>query len=135
MALQESLAPATERLQRLLSYVEQVVRLDERPAFRLSEYTLPNGSPFVLHQHEVHNLPGVRHDLFDDEGPIWLSVERLRRGEPPVPPEELADWLEISPDPNRQPELREFLIRTISQPEKDALLASGAARPENCAET
>ena len=76
-----------ERLHNLLGYVEQVVRLDERPALRLSEHRLPTGQSFVLHQHELHAMPGVRHDLVDEDGPVWLAVERLRRSDPPAPPE------------------------------------------------
>jgi hypothetical protein len=48
--------PAAERLKELLGYVEQVVRLDERPAFRLAEFRLPMGQTFVFHQHEFHAL-------------------------------------------------------------------------------
>ena len=56
----------------LLDYVEQVVRLDERVAFRLSEYRLPDGSTFAITNAETHNLPGLRHDQRDDEGSVWL---------------------------------------------------------------
>ena len=37
-----------QKLIGLLDYVEQVVRLDERVAFRLSEYRLPDGSAFAV---------------------------------------------------------------------------------------
>ena len=77
--------PAVERLKELLGYVEQVIRLDERPAFRLAEFRLPTGQTFVFHQHELHALPGIRHDVTDEDGPIWLTIERLKRGEPPKP--------------------------------------------------
>ena len=36
---------SVERLKELLDYVGQVIKLDERPAFRLSEYRLGNGQP------------------------------------------------------------------------------------------
>ena len=75
--------PAADRLQNLLDYVEQVVRLDERPAFRLSEHRLSTGQSLVLHQHELHALPGIRLDLTDEDGPLWLAVERLSRADPP----------------------------------------------------
>jgi hypothetical protein len=87
------------RLTELLDYVEQVVRLDERIALRVDEHRLPSGRTFVLHQHELEALPGVRRDLLDEDGPIWLAVERLRRGNPPEPPELAADWIELSPTP------------------------------------
>lgn len=126
--------PAVERLSDLLDYVEQVVRLDERPAMRLGEHKLPTGQAFVVHQHELHALPGVRHDLIDEDGPIWVAVERLR-GAPPQPPEAFIEWLDVTPDPDRQPHLREFLIRTVAEAEKDALVEGNAARPEDCTES
>jgi very-short-patch-repair endonuclease len=134
MSAPDTVAPAAERLHNLLGYVEQVVRLDERPALRLSEHRLPTGQSFVLHQHELHAMPGVRHDLVDEDGPVWLAVERLRRTDPPAPPELAADWLEISPDPEREPKLRDYLLRTVTETERDELLASGAVRPEDVAE-
>lgn len=134
MTKQVTLDPAGERLHGLLGYVEQVVRLDERATMRLGEHRLPTGQAFTLHQHELHALPGVRHDLVDEEGPIWLAVERLRRSGPPAPPETAAEWLELAPDPERRPQLRPFLIRTVPAGEKDALVSDGLARAEDCAE-
>ncbi len=42
------MADARQKLIGLLDYVEQVVRLDERVAFRLSEYRLPDGTTFAV---------------------------------------------------------------------------------------
>jgi hypothetical protein len=125
---------AAERLKELLGYVEEVIKLDERPVFRLSEYRLPTGQTFVFHQHEFHALPGITHNLTDEDGPIWLTIQRLKRGDPPQPPELIAPWLNLSPDPDRSPSLREYLIRTVSEPEKNDLVARGEARSEDCAE-
>jgi hypothetical protein len=126
---------AVERLQELLGYVEQVIKLDERPALRLSEHRLTTGQAFVLHQHELHALPGVTHDITDEDGAIWLEVQRLKRGEPPEPPDALLPWLELSSDPDRTPKLRDFLLRTVSKSEKDGLVERGEAKPEDCSET
>ena len=82
-----------QKLISLLDYVEQVVRLDERVAFRLSEYRLPDGSTFAVRSRDTQNLPGVRHDHRDDEGAVWLEVERLARKEPPAPPQDIAEWI------------------------------------------
>jgi hypothetical protein len=49
---------AAKQLTSLLGYVEQVVRLDERHAMRLAQHRLPTGQTFILHQHDVHALPG-----------------------------------------------------------------------------
>jgi hypothetical protein len=123
---------AATRLNELLGYVEQVVKLDEHPAFKLAEYRLANGQTYQFHQHEFHALPGVKHDQEDDDGPIWLTMERLNRRNPPVPSETLRVWLDLSPDPERTPVLRDFLLGTVSGPERDALVADGKVRPEDC---
>ena len=124
--------PATDRLQNLLDYVEQVVRLDERPAFRLSEHRLSTGQSLVLHQHELHALPGIRLDLTDEDGPLWLSVERLSRAEPPPCPGDLAGWLDVTPDPDLAPALREERLVTVPARQRDDLVARGEARLEDC---
>jgi very-short-patch-repair endonuclease len=123
---------AAARLHELLGYVEQVVKLDEHPAFKLAEYRLANGQVYQFHQHEFHALPGVKHDQTDDDGPVWLTMERLKRRNPPAPSATLSSWLDITPDPERTPVLREFLLNTVSGPERDALLAEGKVRPEDC---
>src|ERR1043166_2150503 len=120
-----------QRLVGLLDYVEQVVRLDERVAFRLSEYRLPDGTTFAIGPHDTRDLPGIRHDIREDEGTVWLEVMRLTRREPPAPPAELADWIVISADPARSPEVLSQRIVTVSAPERDAALAAGAVRPDD----
>lgn len=123
------------RLEDLLNYVEQVVRLDERPVFRLGEYCLPSGQAFVFHQHQFHALPGVLHDQSDDDGPIWLTLQRLRRTNPPVPPETAGEWLANSSDPEETPLLREVIVKTVLEVVKNDLVAAGEVRPEDCAAT
>jgi hypothetical protein len=100
------MADARQKLIGLLDYVEQVVRLDERVAFRLSEYRLPDGTTFAVAKSDTQNLPGVRHDHRDDEEPVWLEVERLVRKEPPTPPATIAEWVVVPADPARSPEVR-----------------------------
>ncbi len=126
--------PVVQRLTELLGYVEQVIKLDERPAFRLNEYRLASGQTFAFHQHEFHSLPGVVHDVTDEDGPIWLTMRRIKRGEPPEPPDAIVDWLNLSPDPDKPPTLLETVTRTVSGDEKDNLLAAGQARLEDCTE-
>lgn len=108
---------ARQKLIGLLDYVEQVVRLDERVAFRLAEYRLPDGSTFSVGKTDTRNLPSVRHDHRDDEGPVWLEVERLSRKEPPAPPVELAEWIVLSADPARPPEVRNERLVTVTAAE------------------
>jgi hypothetical protein len=126
---------SVDRLVELLDYVGQVIRLDERPAFRLSEYRLGNGQTFIFHQHELHSLPGITHDLVDEDGAVWLCAERLKRNNPPPPSETLAPWLDLTPDPERTPQPRDHLLLTVSKPECDELVATGQARAEDCAKS
>ena len=79
-----------ERLIGLFDYVEQVVRLDESVAFRVSDYRLADGTSFAIRPSDTANLPGIQLDMQEEEGPVWLAVARLPRREPPTPPPELA---------------------------------------------
>ncbi|MBS0533260.1 MAG: AAA family ATPase [Proteobacteria bacterium] len=123
---------AAERLRELLGYVEQVVRLDEQAAFKLNDYRLPNGATYQFPQHQFHALPGVKHDQTEDDGPIWLIVDRLNRSNSPAPPKKLAQWIETSNDPEKRPVVHPFILFTVDEAEKDRLLASGSARAEDC---
>jgi very-short-patch-repair endonuclease len=124
-----------ERLTELLDYVEQVIKLDERPTFRLADYRLPSGQTFAFHEHQFHALPGITHNLTDDDGAIWLSIERLKRNDPPPPPDSLTAWIELSPDPDKAPVTREYVLITVSKVECDSFIASGQARAEDCVES
>ena len=128
------MADARQKLIGLLDYVEQVVRLDERVAFRLSEYHLPDGTTFAIAKKDTQNLPGIRHDHRDDEGPVWLEVERLVRRVPPAPPETIAEWLVVPADPTRSPEIRSERIVTVTTAERDAAVAKGDVRADDVLE-
>jgi hypothetical protein len=86
---------AAKRLDGLLDYVEALVKLDERPAARLAQHRLADGSQFILHQHELAGLPGLSLDGSDSDGPIWLRIERLQRTAPPQPEERCSPWIEV----------------------------------------
>jgi very-short-patch-repair endonuclease/transcription elongation GreA/GreB family factor len=118
-----------ERLVGLLDYVEQVVRLDERVAFRLSEYRLPDGTAFAIGEPDTRNLPGIHHDVREEDGAVWLEVMRLPRNEPPPPSPEITEWIAVSSDPARLPEARSRRIVTVNAVERDRALASGDVRP------
>lgn len=123
---------AAERLHELLGYVEQVIKLDEKAAFKLADYRLPTGQTYQFFHHQFHALPGVLHDQSDDDGPIWLTVERLKRRNAPRISETLAAWLENSNDPEKEPKLRDFQISTVSAAEKERLVSEKKARIEDC---
>jgi very-short-patch-repair endonuclease len=124
-----------ERLVRLLNYIEQVIRLDEKVVLQLSDYRLPDGTAFAFTGAEHRDLPGVRLGARDDEGPVWLEVARLARQEPPSPPAEIADWLLSSSDPASPPRSRSRRLVTTDAAGRDLAVANGEARPEDVAET
>jgi very-short-patch-repair endonuclease len=127
-------ADIRQKLIGLLDYVEQVVRLDERVAFRLSEYRLPDGTSFALTKDDTQGLPGIRHDITDDDGPVWFEVERLTRRDPPPRPDQIADWVAVSSDPAKAPEVKSERMVTVSATERDAAISSGNVRPEDVLE-
>jgi len=120
-----------EKLIGLLDYVEQVVRLDERVAFHLSEYRLPDGTAFAIGESDTRNLPGIHHDVREEEGQVWLELARLARKEPPPPSPEIADWIVLSADPARLPEARAQRIVTVTAVERDVALVKKTVRPED----
>jgi hypothetical protein len=128
------MADARQRLASLLDYVEQVIRLDERVAYRLAEYRLPDDTTFAISQETTHGLPGVRHEVHDEEGPIWLEVDRLTRKEPPPRPDDVVPWVSVSADPTKPPEVHAKRIITVAASERDAALANGEVRPDDVME-
>ena len=124
---------AAQRMGGLLDYVEALVKLDEQVALRLAQHRLQDGSQFILHQHELAGLPGIQLDVSDADGPVWLRIERLKRTKPPEVDETIRDWVDLSNDPTRLPALRETRHVRMPQAEKNRLIESGEARPEDCA--
>jgi len=124
-----------EKLIHLLNYVEQVVRLDEKVVFRLSDYRLPDGTAFAITDPEHRDLPSVRFGTRDDEGPVWLEVARLAREEPPSPPSEINDWIVPSSDPAVPPRSRSRRSVTADGGNRDLAVANGEVLPEDVAET
>jgi very-short-patch-repair endonuclease len=116
---------ALVRMRGMLEYIEQFIKLDENVARKLEQHRLPDGTHFVLHQHELYGLPGLHLDLFDDDGPIWMRMERLLRSRPPEPSQDIADWLTISNDPDRPCEIKDTFRLRVSAAEKSTLLQAG----------
>jgi hypothetical protein len=93
------------------------------------------GNPLkAIHPSDTRNLPGIHHDLREEEGSVWLEVARLNRKEPPPPPAEIVDWIILSADPTRLPETRSQRIITVNAVERDAALANKTVRPEDVME-
>ncbi|MGA2129930.1 MAG: hypothetical protein ABSG76_27680, partial [Xanthobacteraceae bacterium] len=76
------LATAIEPLFHALDYLAEVIRLGEPVVESVADHRLASGDHVVLHQHELHGLPGITLDSFDDEGPVWLRVEHPKAIEP-----------------------------------------------------
>jgi hypothetical protein len=123
---------AVSRLNGLLDYVEALVRLDERPATRLAQHKLADGSQFALHQHELMDLPGVELDLNDADGPIWLRIGRLSRTTPPPIDADLRPWIDVSNDPTKPPLIRDALHLRVPELEKNRMIEAGEARLDDC---
>ncbi len=116
----------------MLDYVEALVKLDERPATRLAQHVLADGSQFILHQHEFAGLPGVSLDSGDVDGPIWLRIERLARTTPPAVAENLKAWIDVSNDPVKPPVIREVLHVRVSKGEMQQMVDAAEARLDDC---
>ena len=61
-----------KRLRELVEYVEELVRQAEKPVFALGDY-----DNVLYYEAELKGQVGVHHDLDDEDGPIWLKIERL----------------------------------------------------------
>ncbi|HEX4764786.1 MAG TPA: AAA domain-containing protein [Lichenihabitans sp.] len=122
---------ANQKLVDLLDYVEQVVRLDERVAFRLADYRLADGTAFVLRDAEIDGLPGLHLDERDEDGAVWLRAERLARHAAPDVPARLAPWLVAGADPMAPPTILDERLDTVSAEARNALLAAGEADEED----
>ena len=124
---------SAEKLVDLLDYVEQVVRLDERVAFRLSDYRLPDGTAMAIRSDEVAGLPGVVLDAGEGEAAAWMVLDRPPRVPPPSPPPALAPWLAETGDPAAVPVAVPERLRTVTAAERGALLAADRAAEEDFA--
>ncbi|PWT91166.1 MAG: DNA helicase, partial [Blastocatellia bacterium] len=106
----------------LLSYLEHLAKVGEKPVFSLKEY-----QQFVFSEVDLKGQLGITHDALSEDGQAWLRIERLQREDPPLPPSELRDWIVVSRDPFRAPKLLEILTRTTSPSDADELVRSGKA--------
>jgi very-short-patch-repair endonuclease len=123
---------AIRRLDGLLDYVEALVKLDERPATRLAQHKLADGSQFILYQHELAGLPGITLDFSDADGPIWLRIKRLQRTAPPPVSPQCQPWIEVFNDPVKPPIIREVQHLRVPEIEMTRMAAAGETRTEDC---
>jgi len=73
---------------------------------------------------------GIRHDLADEDGSIYLRVDRLERIDPPAPSEIAKDWPTVCKDPFREPAIQSMRAVSMLAEEVDGLVAVGIVDPE-----
>ena len=121
--------PIAQPLKDILRYLAEMVRLDGSQV----NGRLPSDQRFVLHQSEFDGLPGITRDTHDEDGAVWLAVERLTHLSPPEPDPDLGNWIDVSHDPEQRPQVRDNIVVTVDSAEKERLLAAGRARTPDCA--
>jgi hypothetical protein len=121
--------PIARPLKDILRYLTELVRLDALPV----NDRLADDQRFVLHQNEIEGLPGITCDTRDEDGAVWLAVERLEALDPPDPDADLSNWIDVSRDPEQKPRVRDNIVTTVESAEKERLVAAEHARPQDCA--
>ncbi len=112
---------ARDRFNDLLEYVHHVGMLNQKPIFRIDEY-----KQLVIWEHELKGRIGIQHNTADEDGvPIWVRVERLKRVPPPEIPEQLKEWIVVSNEPMIQPDVKEKIIKTVTESEAKNLITQG----------
>lgn len=84
------LSPTQVGVVQLLDYVRVLIELADKPVWSLASY-----GNLVLHEQQLRNRIGIKHDLTDADCPVYLKVDRLRRVDPPEPPPGAKDWLAL----------------------------------------
>ena len=91
---------AKKRLIALLDYIEQVEKLNRKPAFVVpTEF-------YCAYEEDLRGLPGIEFDLTAEGDEVWVTVPRLKEEDPPKPPDHLVPWLVLSRSPDKPPKLR-----------------------------
>lgn len=115
----------------LLDYVKKIGELNQRTIFRLEEYKKPTSF-----EHLLKDKKGVYTNQVNSENgdPIWLRIDRLKRNDPPLINEELKEWISISKDPNIQPQIKDMLVKTLTQKEVDEEVSKSVIKEEDVKE-
>jgi hypothetical protein len=125
--------PAVEPLKSVLGYMAEMVRLDDRAIERVADYQFANDRLLLLFKRDLDHLPGVTYGEADDDGAIWLRIKRQTHVEPPAMDLDLSPWIEVPADPDQRPRVRDSIELDVEEGQKDRLIATKEARPENCA--
>lgn len=111
---------AKQRLIGLLNYVEQLARLSEGAVFSVRRY-----HRLMFFEHQLLGRIGIQHNVADEEGAVWLVIQRLQRRPPPLPAEDIRKWLTIPDDPARVPVARETILEMMSRQAAEELVSKG----------
>lgn len=114
----------------LIDYVRVLIELIDKPVWSLASY-----HNVILHEDDLRNRIGIRHDLPDADGPIYLKIDRLRRIDPPEPPSEVKDWVTIGKDPFKEPIVQSLRMVIMPGAEADRLIAQGNIDPSDVAKS
>lgn len=94
------MAPTSQRVIDLLSYIEEVEKLRTKPAFSVpTEF-------FAVYQQDLEDLPEVRLNTQLEGDDVWLTVARLQEVAAPIPEENLRPWITLSNSPEKKPGLK-----------------------------
>lgn len=95
----------TKRVIDLLTYIEQVEKLKNKPAFSIpTDY-------FVAYEHEFQGLPELQFNLQADDDDVWLRLPRLQEISAPPLAEGLKAWVTLPKSPEKTPELKaEYVV-------------------------
>jgi len=121
-----ALTPAQAGVTELIDYVRVLIELADKPVWSLASYR-----NVVLHEEDLCNRIGIRHDLTDVDGPIYLKIDRLRRIDPPEPPLAAKDWLTVSKDPFKEPVVQSLRAAVMSRAEAERLVEQGTIDPSD----
>ncbi len=111
---------ARKRLCALVEYVEELVKQAEKPVFALTDY-----KNVLYYESDLKGQVGVHHDIEDEDGPIWLKIERLRRIDPPAVPDPVRGWVIVGRDPFREPTVETVRVETMRKDEAAKLVEQG----------
>jgi len=105
------------RVKALFDYLEEIVKLGLKVFRRIEEHQ----EDFILFQNELPNAPGVSLFTTSGEDLYWLSVHRQKIPDPPKIPKILEDWVKISSDPDKEPEIVEQ--KTITEDKNQRIVS------------
>ena len=120
-----------DRLDDLLKYAHHLGMLNQKPIFKIEDY-----KQFNIFEHQLKGRIGIQHNVTTSEGiSIWLRVERLKRLPPPPPPEQIIEWVSISNNPSIPPEIKDKLIKTLSENDAKTLIDNGEVIVEDVSDS